>query len=128
RQSLGTGWVSYQLQETVADLWSSPEAVQHAPQGYAARRAALLAALSSHGVAASGRAAVSSWVPGPGEGRVGPALASARGAGAAAPGGGFRIGAPPGVGICFSPLHEDEAGAFAADSARALHARAARLD
>ena len=30
RQALGTGWVSYELQETVAALWSDPAPVEHA--------------------------------------------------------------------------------------------------
>ncbi len=126
RQALGTGWVSYQLQETVADLWSSPDAVSHAAAVYTARRAALQAALASYGVAASGRSGFTSWVPVPDEDRVASALAS--GGWGVAAGRRFRIAAPPGVRICFATLHEDEAPAFAADFARALHDRAGRLD
>jgi DNA-binding transcriptional MocR family regulator len=126
RQALGTGWVSYQLQETVADLWSSPDAVSHAAEVYASRRAALRAALASHDIAASGRSGFTSWVPVADEDRVATALASA--GWAVAPGRRFRVAAPPGIRICFSTLHEDEAAAFAADFARALHDRAARLD
>jgi DNA-binding transcriptional MocR family regulator len=126
RQSLGTGWVSYQLQETVADLWSAPGAVSHAAAVYASRRAALRAALASHGIVGSGRSGFTSWVPVPDEDRVASALASA--GWAVAPGRRFRIAAPPGVRICFATLREDEAATFAADFARALHDRAARLD
>lgn len=126
RQALGTGWVSYQLQETVAELWASPEAVSRAASVYTARRKALLAALGSYGIVASGRSGFTSWVPVPDEDRVASALAAA--GWAVAPGRRFRIAASPGVRICFSTLHEDEAGAFAADFARALHDRATRLD
>jgi DNA-binding transcriptional MocR family regulator len=126
RQALGTGWVSYQLQETVADLWSAPGAVAHAAEVYASRRAALRAALASHGIAASGRSGFTSWVPVADEDRVATALASA--GWAVAPGRRFRIAAPPGIRICFSTLHQGEAATFAADFARALHDRPARLD
>jgi DNA-binding transcriptional MocR family regulator len=126
RQALGTGWVSYQLQETVADLWSDPRAVERAARVYAGRREALRSALAGHGIAARGRSGFTCWVPVPDEDRVASALASA--GWAVAPGRRFRIAAPPGVRICFATLHSGEAAPFAADFARALHNRAARLD
>ena len=58
RQALGTGWVSYQLQELVADLWADPSvarALRTAAQVYARRGEALRSALRDHGIAASGR-------------------------------------------------------------------------
>ena len=51
RQALGTGWVSYQLQELVADLWADPSAaraLRAAAEAYAApRRCAALGAAGS---------------------------------------------------------------------------------
>ena len=126
RQALGTGWVSYQLQETVADLWSDPGPIEHAARVYADRRAALREALAAHGITASGRSGFTSWVPVPDEDRVATALASA--GWAVAPGRRFRIAAQPGVRICYATLRTEEAAPFAADFARSLHNRAARVD
>lgn len=126
RQALGTGWVSYQLQETVAELWSDPAAIERAALIYAGRGQALRSALAKHRIAASGRSGFTSWVTVADEDRVASALASA--GWAVAPGRRFRIAAPPGVRICYATLREEEAAPFAADFARALHSRAARLD
>ena len=126
RQALGTGWVSYQLQETVADLWSAPDVIEHAARVYAARRTALRSALATHGITATGRSGFTSWIPVPDEDRVASALAAA--GWAVAPGRRFRIAAPPGIRICYATLGTEEAGPFAADLARALRDRAARLD
>jgi DNA-binding transcriptional MocR family regulator len=126
RQALGTGWVSYQLQETVAGLWSDPTPIEHAARVYASRREALRSALAGHGITASGRSGFTCWVPVADEDRVASALASA--GWAVAPGRRFRIAAPPGVRICFATLHEEEAASFAAGFARAMHHRTARLD
>ncbi len=126
RQALGTGWVSYQLQETVADLWSDPAAIEHAARVYARRRAALRSALAGHAITATGRSGFTSWVPVADEDRVASALASA--GWAVAPGRRFRIAAPPGVRICFGTLRTEEAGPLAAAFAHALHDRTARLD
>jgi DNA-binding transcriptional MocR family regulator len=100
RQALGTGWVSYQLQELVADLWSDPSvarALRLAADVYAARGEALRSALRGQGIAASGRSGFSCWVPVPDEDGVASALASA--GWAVAPGQRFRIAAAPGVRI-----------------------------
>jgi DNA-binding transcriptional MocR family regulator len=126
RQALGTGWVSYRLQETVADLWSDPGTIERAARVYAGRREALRSALGGHGVTASGRSGFTCWIPVADEDRVASALASA--GWAVAPGRRFRIAAPPGVRICFATLRQEEAVLFAADFAAALHDRAARLD
>jgi DNA-binding transcriptional MocR family regulator len=126
RQALGTGWVSYQLQETVAELWSDAGPIEHAARVYARRREALRSALAEHGIAASGRSGFTSWIPVPDEDRVASALASA--GWGVAPGRRFRIAALPGVRVCFATLREEEAVPFAAGFARALHDRAARLD
>jgi DNA-binding transcriptional MocR family regulator len=126
RQALGTGWVSYQLQDTVAELWSDPGPVQHAARVYATRRAALKSALAAHAIAATGRSGFTCWVRVADEDRVASALASAHWA--VAPGRRFRISAPPGVRISYATLRAEEAAPFAAEFARALRDRAARLD
>jgi len=129
RQALGTGWVSYQLQELVADLWSDPSAaraLRRAAQVYATRGEALRSALRAHGIAASGRSGFTCWVPVPDEDGVASYLASA--GWAVAPGQRFRIAAPPGVRISFATLDQADAAAFAADFARALRHRTSRLD
>jgi DNA-binding transcriptional MocR family regulator len=126
RQALGTGWVSYQLQEAVADLWSDPAPIAHAAGVYTRRRTALRSALAAHGITASGRSGFTCWVPVADEDRVASALSSA--GWAVAPGRRFRIASPPGVRITFATLGEEEAGPFADAFARALHDRAARLD
>jgi DNA-binding transcriptional MocR family regulator len=126
RQTLGTGWVSYQLQETVADLWSDPGPAEHAARVYAARRAALKSELAAHGITATGRSGFTCWIRVADEDRVASALAAA--GWAVAPGRRFRIAAPPGVRISYATLREEEAAPFAAAFARALRDRVARLD
>jgi len=129
RQALGTGWVSYQLQEMVADLWSDPavaRGLETAAQVYAHRGVALRAALAAHGITASGRSGFTCWVPVPDEDGVASSLAAA--GWAVAPGQRFRIAAPPGVRISFARLDQADAPSFAADVARALRHRASRLD
>jgi DNA-binding transcriptional MocR family regulator len=129
RQALGTGWVSYQLQEMVADLWSDAEAARVlavAARTYAGRGAALRAALTARGIAATGRSGFTCWVPVADEDGVASALAGA--AWAVSPGQRFRIAAPPGIRISFARLAEADAPLFAADLAQALRHRASRLD
>jgi DNA-binding transcriptional MocR family regulator len=129
RQALGTGWVSYQLQELVADLWSDPSAaraLRSAAEVYAARGYALRSALRDHGIAVSGRSGFTCWVPVPDEDGVASSLASA--GWAVAPGQRFRIAAPPGVRISFATLDQADAASFATDFARALRHRTSRLD
>jgi DNA-binding transcriptional MocR family regulator len=129
RQALGTGWVSYQLQEMVADLWSDPAAIrtlETAARVYAGRGAALRSALAAHGITASGRSGFTCWVRVADEDGVASSLASA--GWAVAPGQRFRIASPPGVRISFARLREADAPSFAAEFARALRHRASRLD
>jgi DNA-binding transcriptional MocR family regulator len=126
RQALGTGWVSYQLQETVADLWDSPGPVLEAARVYAERGRALRSALADRGIAATGRSGFTCWVPVPDEDRVASALASS--GWAVAPGRRFRIAAAPGVRMSFATLRPPEATRFAADFARAVTDRSGRLD
>jgi DNA-binding transcriptional MocR family regulator len=129
RQALGTGWVSYLLQETVAELWSDASVARvlaTAAQVYARRGAALRSALAAHEIAASGRSGFTCWVPAADEDGVASSLAAA--GWAVAPGQRFRIAAPPGVRISFARLEEADAVSFAAGFARALRHRASRLD
>jgi len=129
RQALGTGWVSYQLQEMVADMWadaSVARTLRTAAGVYTSRREALRSALRGHGITATGRSGFTCWVPVSDEDHVASSLAAA--GWAVAPGQRFRIAAPPGVRISCARLDEADAAAFAADFARALRHRASRLD
>ena len=129
RQALGTGWVSYQLQELVADMWADPSvarALRTAADVYAGRRDALRSALHGHGITASGRSGFTCWVRVPDEDGVASSLAAA--GWAVAPGQRFRIASPPGVRISSARLEAADAASFAADFARALRHRASRLD
>jgi DNA-binding transcriptional MocR family regulator len=129
RQALGTGWVSYQLQEMVADMWTDPSVtrvLRAAADAYAARRDALRSALQRHRITASGRSGFTCWVPVSDEDGVASSLAAA--GWAVAPGQRFRIAAPPGVRISSARLEQAAAVSFAADFARALRHRASRLD
>jgi DNA-binding transcriptional MocR family regulator len=129
RQALGTGWVSYQLQEMVADMWADPSVarvLRTAADVYAGRRDALRAALNRCGIAASGRSGFTCWVPVSDEDGVASSLAAA--GWAVAPGQRFRIAAPPGVRISSARLEQADAASFAAEFARALRRRASRLD
>jgi DNA-binding transcriptional MocR family regulator len=129
RQALGTGWVSYQLQELVADLWADPStarALRAAAQVYAARGDALRSALRGYGITASGRSGFTCWVTVPDEDGVASALAEA--GWAVTPGQRFRVAAPPGIRISFATLEAADAASFAADFARALRHRPMRLD
>jgi DNA-binding transcriptional MocR family regulator len=129
RQALGTGWVSYQLQELVADLWSDPSVarvLRTAAQVYAGRGEALRSALRGYGITASGRSGLTCWIRVSGEDAVASSLAEA--GWAVAPGHRFRIAAPPGIRISFASLEAADAASFAADVARALRLRPSRLD
>jgi DNA-binding transcriptional MocR family regulator len=129
RQALGTGWVSYQLQELVADLWSDPSVarvLRTAAQVYAGRGEALRSALRGYGITASGRSGLTCWICVSGEDAVASSLAEA--GWAVAPGHRFRIAAPPGIRISFASLEAADAASFAADVARALRLRPSRLD
>ncbi len=129
RQALGAGWVSYQLQAVVAELWADPATgnwLANVAATYAARRQAMQAALARHGIAASGRSGLTSWIPVADEGGVAAALL-ARGW-AVAMGERFRIAAPPGIRVCYSTLAPAEATSFAGELARILRQRPGRAD
>ena len=129
RQVLGTGWVSYQLQELVAELWADPSVartLRTAAEVYATRGQVLRSALRGHGIAASGRSGFTCWVPVSDEDGMASSLAEA--GWAVAPGQRFRIAASPGVRISFATLESADASSFAADFARALRHPPSRLD
>lgn len=127
RQALGTGWVSYQLQETVADLWSDLTWQRHAARVYAERRAALRAALDRHSIPViGGRSGFTCWIPVTDEERITAVLAEA--GWAVAPGSRFRIASAPGVRVCYATLEPASAGPFADAFAAALRSRPSRLD
>jgi DNA-binding transcriptional MocR family regulator len=127
RQALGTGWVSYLLQEAVADLWSQTALLAHATRVYAERRDALRTALASHDIPVTGgRSGFTCWVPVADEDCVTMALAQA--GWAVAPGWRFRIAAPPGVRVSFASLDPADAASFADALGAALRYRTSRLD
>jgi DNA-binding transcriptional MocR family regulator len=129
RQALGTGWVSFLLQETVAELWDDPATgrlLARAAAAYAQRRGYLVDALARRGVPAMGRSGLAVWVPVPDEPAITTALLP-RGW-AVAPGERFRIAAPPGIRIGTGTLTETEAAGLAADIADCLAPRARRTD
>jgi DNA-binding transcriptional MocR family regulator len=129
RQALGAGWVSYQLQAMVAELWADRPTgalLANVAATYAARRQAMQAALARHGITASGRSGLSSWIAVADEGGVAAALLTA--GWAVGVGERFRIAAPPGIRVCYSTLAPAEATSFADELARILRQRPGRAD
>lgn len=66
RQSLGAGWVSHLLQQTVTELLRSAsidEVLETAAVVYGERRRLFIDRLAAGGVAASGRSGLNVWVP-----------------------------------------------------------------
>jgi DNA-binding transcriptional MocR family regulator len=129
RQALGTGWVSFLLQETVAELWEDPAVgrlLARAAAAYAERRGYLLDALARRGIPATGRSGLAVWVPVADE----PAATTAllRRGWAVAPGERFRTASPPAIRIGTGTLTSDEASRLAADIADGLTPRARRSD
>jgi DNA-binding transcriptional MocR family regulator len=129
RQALGAGWVSYLLQDTVADLWGS-SAVAHLLAGaaatYADRRAALKTALAGRGLHSTGTSGLTTWVPVSDEQAVVSGLLL-RGW-AVSPGDRFRVASPAGIRIAVSTLDVDEAPALADALADCVGQRAIRTD
>ncbi|GLY00034.1 aminotransferase class I/II-fold pyridoxal phosphate-dependent enzyme [Actinoplanes sp. NBRC 101535] len=98
RRLLGPGWSSRLLQGVLLDLLTDPSVaaqVSTAKEVYAARRAALLAALSERGVRATAGDGINMWVAVPDQQNAMVALA-ARG-----------VAAAPGAPFCVTPLGED---------------------
>jgi DNA-binding transcriptional MocR family regulator len=129
RQALGTGWVSYLLQQAVAVLWADPEVtslLERATAVYAQRRATLIGELASRGIAASGRSGLAIWVPVADELSVTSALLD-RGW-AVAPGERFRIASPPGIRVGIGTITPEESARFAVDLSECLVTRPRRTD
>ena len=129
RQALGPGWVSYLLQETVAQLWQDPATgrlLEQASAAYALRRDRLIADLAAAGIAATGRSGMAVWVPVTDE--VGTTSALLDRGWAVAPGVRFRTASPPGIRIGVATLTAAESAQLAADLATALRRRPQRTD
>jgi DNA-binding transcriptional MocR family regulator len=129
RQALGTGWVSFLLQETVAELWEDPAVgrlMTRAATAYAERRGYLADALARRGVPAMGRSGLAVWVPVADE--PGMLTALLQRGWAVGPGERFRIASSPGIRIGTGTLTEPEAYRLAADIAECLTPRARRTD
>jgi len=129
RQALGTGWVSYLLQEIVAALWRDPSVqtlLQRANDTYARRRENLIAELAAKGIAASGSTGFAVWVPVAEEWSVTSALLQ-RGW-AVTPGERFRIASPPGIRIGIGTITPDESTRLAGDLQDSLTRRPRRTD
>lgn len=129
RQALGTGWVSYLLQQTVAALWRDPAVeaqLAEASAVYARRRQGLIAELDARGIAAVGRSGLAVWVPVADELSVTSALLG-RGW-AVAPGERFRIASPPAVRIGVGMLSAAESAQLAADLSACLARRPRRTE
>lgn len=127
RMAVGAGWVSTLLQRLVLTMWADPattELVHRAGKSYQRRCRTLLAALADRGLTGQGRSGINVWLPVPDETA---AVTALRDAGwSVAPGGHFRLGAPPGIRLTVSSLDDDEIPTLADAVARAL--RPARPD
>lgn len=129
RQALGAGWVSYLLQETVAELWQDPAAgrlLELAASTYAKRREQLISELAALGIPAAGRSGMAVWVPVTDEASTTSALLD-RGW-AVAPGERFRIASGPAIRIGIATLTAAEASDLAADLSLSLRIRPRRTD
>jgi DNA-binding transcriptional MocR family regulator len=129
RQALGTGWVSYLLQETVAELWQDPAVgtlLGRAAAAYAQRREQLISALAARAIPATGRSGLAIWVPVADEAGAASALLD-RGW-AVAPGERFRIASAPGIRIGIATLTEPEIARLAADLSDSLRRQPRRTD
>ncbi|HEY1485148.1 MAG TPA: aminotransferase class I/II-fold pyridoxal phosphate-dependent enzyme [Micromonosporaceae bacterium] len=123
RQRLGTGWVSEILQRIVVGLWTDPAVdslIRRARESYRLRRSALVEALVSRGLQATGRTGINVWVPVPDETA---AVARLRSDGyAVAPGALFRQSTGPGLRITVSNLRPGDIPALADAVSRAATA------
>jgi len=127
RQALGTGWVSYLLQQVVAELWSDRKVLRdldRAAKVYRSRRNALIKALRSEEITINPISGLTVWVPVTDEHAVVAGLLD-QGI-AVSPGERFRVEAPPGVRIAFATLREVDAPAVAAALGRVLRQRSVR--
>jgi DNA-binding transcriptional MocR family regulator len=129
RQALGAGWVSYLLQETVAELWQDPAVSRllgQAAMTYTERRERLISELADRGIAAAGQSGMAVWVPVADEVSTTSALLD-RGW-AVAPGERFRIASGPAIRIGIATLTAAEASRLAADLSVSLRIRPRRTD
>jgi DNA-binding transcriptional MocR family regulator len=127
RQALGTGWVSYLLQQLVTNLWSDPSVLRDLEATsavYGSRRSALASALAEGGIATTAWSGLTMWVPVTDEHAVVSGLLD-EGI-AVSPGERFRIDSAPGVRIAFASLKEVDAPAVAAAFGRVLSQRSVR--
>jgi DNA-binding transcriptional MocR family regulator len=123
RQALGPRWVSHLLQALGAEVLGDPKFRQtcaRAAEAYAERRAALIGALTEHGVEAHGRSGMNVWVQVREEAPIVRALLDAGWLVLA--GEHFRIRTPPGIRITVSTLQDGEAEEIAGVIAAAEHA------
>jgi DNA-binding transcriptional MocR family regulator len=129
RQALGPGWVSYLLQDTVAELWADPvtaDVLNQATAIYAQRREQLVSDLATLGIAACGQSGMALWVPVADEISVTSALLEQ--GWAVAPGERFRIASQPGIRIGIATLTTTESAQLAAELAACLRRRPRRTD
>ncbi len=129
RQALGAGWVSYLLQDAVAELWGSPKVTRLLDRSalvYADRRAALTEALATHGLDSTGTSGLTTWVPVDDEQSVVSGLLEQ--GWAVSPGDRFRISSPPGIRIAFATLEVAESEALAQAVADCTRQRPVRTD
>ncbi len=129
RQALGSGWVSYLLQETVAELWGSSDVARlldRAASVYAHRRGALSNALAGRGLHSTGTSGLTTWVPVGDEQAVVSGLLQ-RGW-AVSPGDRFRIASPAGIRIAISCLDAGESELLAEALADCVGQRPVRTD
>ena len=129
RQALGTGWVSYLLQETVAAMWQDPAVdalLARATAAYTSRREILIGELAARGLAASGQSGLAVWVPVADELSVTSALLDC--GWAVAPGERFRIASPPAIRIGIGTITPAESARLAADLSECLARRPRRTD
>jgi DNA-binding transcriptional MocR family regulator len=128
-QALGAGWVSYLLQDTVAELWQDPavgQLLRRAAGAYANRREYLISALASLGIPANGKSGLAVWVPVADE--IGTTSALLDRGWAVAPGERFRIASAPGIRIGIATLTAVEIEQLAGDLSDCLHRRPRRTD
>ncbi len=126
-QRVGPGWVSWLLQEIVADLLcdrATQRLLDRAAATYARRRDALVGALGRHGIASHARSGLNVWIPVPAEATVVSALLVS-GWGVSA-GERFRIASAPAIRVNVARLAPDDARRLADDLAGALGAPGAR--
>jgi DNA-binding transcriptional MocR family regulator len=129
RQALGAGWVSYLLQDAVAELWGSPDVatlLERASATYSERREALAVALAGHGLCSTATSGLTTWVPVSDEQAVVSGLL--RRGWAVSPGDRFRIASAPGIRIAVATLDVDEAPRLAQALAECVGQRPVRTD